>query len=75
MQKEPKNSPIDEAMAFAKTPAGKQLISLLQNTNTININQAMDDASNGNYDKAKSALEPLLASPEVQALLRQMGGK
>lgn len=75
MQMDPKNPLIKDAAAMANTPAGKQLISILQKSNAVDLKQAMADASEGNYEKAKSALEPLLSSPEVQALLRQLGGK
>jgi hypothetical protein len=35
----------------------------------------MKQASGGNMEQAKQALEPMLSSPEIQQLLRQLGGK
>jgi len=75
MQKEANNFSLQDAARLANTPAGKQLLELLQQSNTKNLQNAMEQAKSGNYDQAKQILAPLLASPEVQNLLRQLGGK
>lgn len=75
MQKDPKNFSMQDAMRLANTPAGQQLLSLLQQSDTAALRNAMEQASGGNYDQAKQLLGPLLASPEVQKLLQQLGGK
>ena len=75
MQQDSYNFSVQDAMKLAATPAGKQLIALLQQSNTSTMQKAMEQAKSGNYDQAKQMLEPLLTSPEIQNLLRQLGGK
>lgn len=75
MQTDPNNFSMQDALRLANTPAGKQLISLLQQSDTGALRNAMEQASSGNYDQAKKALGPLLRSPEIQKLLEQLGGK
>ncbi len=65
---------IQEAMRLAQTGAGRQLIALLQNQNSTQLQQALASASTGNYDQAKQALAGLMENPEIRALLSQMGG-
>ena len=75
MQKNSDNFPIDDAMRLAKSPAGQQLIQLLRQSDPEAIRQAMQQATSGDYNKAKETLAPLLASQDIQSLLRQMGGQ
>ena len=75
MQNNPKNFSAQEAMDIAKSPAGQQLIAMLQKADKKAVNEAMKQATNGNMEQAKNALEPILSSPEIQQLLRQLGGK
>lgn len=75
MQKDPKNFSMQDAMRLASTPAGRQLLAILQQSDSAAMRSAMEQASNGNYEQAKQVLGPLLASPEVQKLLQQLGGK
>ena len=70
----PKNFSMEEAMRLANSPAGKQLISMLQQQNQAELQKAMANAASGNYDAARSALSSLLDDPAVKALLKQMGG-
>ena len=65
---------IQEAMRMAKSPAGQRLMELLRSSDAPELRQAMDQASAGDYVQAKKTLSGLLASPEVQALLKQMQG-
>ena len=75
MDKNAKNFSEEDAKVLANTPAGKQLIAVLKKTDPNILQNAIDQASNGNLGQAKDLLSPLLASKEVQALLRQIGGK
>jgi hypothetical protein len=75
MQNKPINFSPEEAMRLANTPAGQQLIALLQKSGAASINNAMSQAKDGNMEQAKKALAPILASPEVQKLLKELGGK
>lgn len=59
---------------LAQSPAGQQLLAMLQNANQGALQDAAKQASAGNMEEAKNALSPLLSSPEVQALLKQMEG-
>ena len=62
-----------EAMAFAKSDAGKQLYELLQRTKGQQLQSAMDHASTGNYEEVKRTLASMLADPEAKKLLSKMG--
>lgn len=66
--------PIDpaEIRKMAQSPAGQQLISMLQKSGGENLQRAMNKASQGDYGDAKAALSRLLSSPEIQNLLRQL---
>lgn len=72
------NSPqfsMEEAMRIMNTDAGKKLMALLRSSQDPGLQKAMDQAAKGDYTQAKASVEKLAASPEVQALLRQLGGK
>lgn len=70
----PKDLPMDQVMAFAKSPAGQQLIRILQQNNTIDLNRAAQLAASGNTAQAKDSLASLLSDPKIQDLLKQFGG-
>lgn len=70
----PNGFSVEQAMAFAGTPAGQQLIKLLQQKNSPEISKAAEAAASGNTAQAKDALSSLLADPQVKALLKQFGG-
>ena len=63
-----------EAMRLAQTPAGRQLIAMMQQQNSGAFQQAMASAAAGNYRQAQEVLAPLLQNPEIQALLKHLGG-
>ena len=65
---------MQDAMRLAKSDAGKQLYSLLQQTNSQQLQTAMNEAAAGNYEQVKNTMASMLASPEVRALLEKMGG-
>lgn len=68
------NFNIQDAMRLANSPEGQQLIALLKQSDDGTLQSAMEQAKKGDYSRAKEALTPLLASEEIQKLLRQMGG-
>lgn len=71
----PNNSDaIQEAMRMARSPAGQQLLRLLQQSNSAQLHQAMNSAASGDYESAKKALSAVLSDPQAQKLLQQMGG-
>lgn len=74
MQKKSEDFSIQEAMRFAKSPAGQQLLAMLQQSDTGELQKAMDQAVAGDYGQAKQTVSSLLTDPEIQKLLQQLGG-
>lgn len=61
---------IQEAMRLAQSSDGQKLIHLLQNKHPDIINQAMANASKGDYAQAQKMLSALLSDPETQKLIK-----
>lgn len=59
---------------LAQSPAGRQLIALLQQQSIADLHKAMQSAAAGDYLAARNSLGSLLDSPEIQKLLKQLGG-
>lgn len=68
------NFSMEQAMAFAASPAGQQLIAMLQKKGGADLTKAQEHAAAGNMDQAKDALSSLLSDPQIKALLKQFGG-
>ena len=64
---------VQKAMAFANTPAGQQLIAMLQQADHSQIQKAMSQASSGDLSSAQKTLSSILSSPEAQKLIQQLG--
>ena len=62
------------AVELAASPAGRQLLALLQAQAGPELRQAMDRAAAGDYGAAKAALSTLMEQPEVRRLLKQLEG-
>ncbi len=75
MQKNSENFSMQDMMHLVQSPAGQQLIALLQNANPAALQKATAKASSGDYSQAKEALAPLLESEDIRKLLRQIGGQ
>jgi len=75
MEKKSQDFSIKEAQRLANSPAGQQLIKLLQQRDSAGLQKAMDQASSGDYTAAGQTLSTLLSSPEAQKLIQQLGGK
>ena len=69
------NFSMEQAMAFASSPAGKQLIALLQSRGGADLSKAQAHAAAGDMQQAKKELSALLADPRVRELLKQFGGQ
>lgn len=65
---------MSDLMKLAQSPAGQQLLALLQSTDDGSLENAVNQATAGNMESAKNALSALLSSPQAQALLKQMEG-
>ncbi len=57
-----------------QTPAGQQLLQFLKTNGGSAVHNAAAQAAAGNLTGAKETLAPLLDDPQLQALLRQLGG-
>lgn len=74
MQKKSEDFSMQEVMRLAESPAGRQLLAMLQRADSDRVQQAADMAAAGDYAQAAKALQSMLSSPEAQALLKQLGG-
>ena len=61
-----------DAMRLANSDAGKQLFALLQSTQSAQLQHTMEQASAGNLDAVRQAIQSLMASPEAMSLLKKM---
>ena len=75
MEKKFQDFSMEEVMRVAKSPAGKQLMAMLQQTSNDQVQQAVTQAKGGDYANASKTLSQLLSSPEAQKLLKELGGK
>ena len=74
MQKNFDDFSMQDAMRLVNSPAGKQLLALLQQADPEALKKAKTQASSGDYSQIRQTLAPLLASEEVKKLLGQLGG-
>ena len=61
-----------ELIRIAQTPAGRQLIGLLQKQGGSQLQKAIACAAAGDYPAAKDILSELLSTPEAQKLLMEL---
>lgn len=66
---------LEKYAALAQSQQGQALLALLRQQGGARLDTAMAQAAKGDYTAAQAALSGLLASPEAQALLRQLEGK
>jgi len=69
----PNNLSMQEIFRMAASPAGQQLIALMQKKGGHDFQSAMQQAASGDYSQAKRAVESLLADPQAQRLLKELG--
>lgn len=72
MQKKSEDFSPQEAMRLAKTPAAQQLLAMLQQQNTGQLEKIMAMAKSGDMTSAGNALQGLLSSPDARKLIRQL---
>ncbi len=70
----PKEISPQELARMAGSPAGQQLLRMLQQQGGDSLRQAMTQAAAGDYDRAKQAIRALADDPNIKKLLEQMGG-
>lgn len=74
MQKKSQEFSMEEIMRLAKSPAGQQLIAMLQQEDSTKLQQAVTQAQTGNLSQAGQTLSSILSSPEAQQLIKKLGG-
>ena len=75
MQEKNQNFSMEDVMRLAKSPAGQQLLAMLQQGDSAKLEQAASLAKTGNYAQAGQTLSAMLSSPEAKKLLKELGGK
>ncbi len=75
MQKKSQDFSMEEVLRLAKSPAGQQLLAMLQQKDNAKLDQATQLAKTGNYTQAAQTLSAMLSSPEAQRLMKELGGK
>ena len=66
---------IQKAMKFAQTPAGKQLIALLEAQDKQALQDAVSKAASGDLGPVRKLIADLQASTEGKELMDQLGRK
>ena len=61
-----------ELLRLAQSPAGQQLIALLQQRGGDRLSAALAQASAGDYRQAQALLSDLLAQEDAQALIKAL---
>lgn len=74
MQKNSQNFSIQDAMRLANSDAGQQLLAILKQKDSAQLQKALSQAASGQQQELAGTLSQLLQSPEAQALLKQLGG-
>lgn len=75
MLKKSQDFSMEQAKQLMKSPAGQQLLQLLRQQDSGELQKAAELASSGNYQAAGQTLSTLLSSPEAQKLMQELGGK
>ena len=60
---------------IANSPAGQELLSLVQKNKDAQFDQAMQQAQAGDFSQAKDVLQKMLSTPESQALMEKIRGE
>lgn len=67
------NFSAQDILRIAQSPAGQQLIALLHKKGGSELQDAIRQANNGDYGKAKESINQILSTPEAKSLLKQLG--
>lgn len=74
MQKNSQDFSMQEVKKLANSPAGQQLLAMLRNSDSQQMEQIAKLAAAGDYTQAAKMLESALSSAEAQKLMKQLGG-
>ena len=69
----PNQLPMQEMLRFAASPAGKQLLALMQQKGGNELQKAMGLAAAGDFSQAKHLMESVLSDRQAQNLLKEFG--
>ena len=75
MEEKNQNFSAETLKKLANSPAGRQLMAMLQGQDSDKVDQAARLAKSGNYAEAGQMLRDMLSSPEAQRLMKELGGK
>ncbi len=73
MEKNNQEFSMNDLAKIANSPAAHQLIAALQAKNSEALQQAAALANQGDFGSAQATLSSMLNSPDIQALLKQLG--
>ena len=74
MQKKSQDFSMEDIKKLAQSPAGQQLLAMLQQGDQARLQQAVSQANSGNYAQAGETLRAMLSSPEARKLIKELGG-
>lgn len=63
---------MNELIKIASSPAGQKLLAILQNSPEVDFKKLSKEISSGNLTAAKNDLSGILATDDVQKLLKQL---
>lgn len=63
-----------ELMKIANSPAGQELISLVQKNKDEHFDEAMQQAQSGDFSQAKAMISQILSTPEAAELMKKIRG-
>ena len=70
----PTDASIQEAMRLAQSQTGQKLLAKLQEAEPDTLQSVMAQAESGDMEQLKKSMSQLLSNPDIQALLKQLGG-
>ncbi|MGM9605068.1 MAG: hypothetical protein ACI3XG_08375 [Faecousia sp.] len=63
-----------ELMKIANSPAGQELISLVQKNKGEHFDEAMQQAQAGDFSQAQAMISQILSTPEAKDLMKKIRG-
>lgn len=63
---------LQEARRIAETDTGKQIMAMLQQNRSPQLQSAMDSAKTGDFGQMQQVLASLMADPNMQALMKKL---
>ena len=63
-----------ELLKIAGSPAGQELMALIQKNKDAKFDEAMQRAQSGDFSQAKTILSQMLSSEEAQDLVKKIRG-